>query len=369
MKNITRHFQTALAAGFCWLMLLAVSASAATTYNWTGTSADNTFDTAGNWSPSGPPSGVNGDTAQWNGTQAGSLSLTWAGTANDAAPGIYLSLLAGQTGSVTLDGATTAGMRLQGITLASGAGALTFGNGVGTRGAASGFAVTINGASFACANSSANTVIFNTDVGFGSSGGSAQKLVLTGNWTFHNNLAPTGSGSISFVVNSGTMNYDGVSTAFPNSTLIAAGTLASSTGVINFNSGATLVAGGNTPIEAGTAGFGTINMISGSSIVPGQFLVAGITTSGAVGIWNISGGTFSTSGNNGGTLGATAGCYGQLNMTGTGSYVSTDATANGFSGIFVGENGTGYLNISGSATMSLGGAATSSGLIIGGNNG
>src|SRR5262249_13772848 len=99
-----------------------------------------------------------------------------------------------------------------------------------------------------------------------------------------------------------------------------------------------------------------------------QFLVAGITGTGATGVWNVTGGSIQTTGNNGATLGATANTTGVLNISGTGSYSSTDATANGAAGIYVGENGAGMLNVWGSGAMTLGGIAPSAGLNIGRNN-
>lgn len=343
-------------------------AKGASTITWNGSLGNNIWDASGNWVGGVAPSGASGDTAQFNGTQAGALALIWKGTNSSASPGLVLSVLGTQTSPLSIDGSTNVGLRLQGLFVSPGAGTLTLGNGVGTWGSVSGFNITLNGG---FTNNSATAAVVNSDVAFASSGGSTRVLNLWGNWNFHNNLARStnGTGAIGYGLQSGIMNYDGVSSAFPNSSPINIGSLAGQTAILNFNSGATLVAGGNQPISAGTAGFGVINMVSGSSITPGQFLVAGITTSGAIGIWNISGGAVATSGNNGGTLGATVGTIGQLNLTGTGTYTSTDATANGASGLYVGENGTGTLNISGSATMTLGGASTSAGLNVGRNAG
>lgn len=159
-------------------------------------------------------------------------------------------------------------------------------------------------------------------------------------------------------------NVSGTMTTVAGTLLV--GSVAGGTGVLNILPGAT-ISGTTAPIDAGTAGFGVINM-TGGNVFPGQFLVAGITTSGAVGIWNVSGGTIQIQGNNGGTLGATAGTIGVLNVSG-GTYTSNDTTNAGASGIYVGEAGTGFLNVSGTGVLNLGGTANSgAGLNIGRNN-
>ena len=160
-------------------------------------------------------------------------------------------------------------------------------------------------------------------------------------------------------------NVSGVITLASANT-ITAGNTAGGIAVLNILPGA-VISGGNSPVDAGINGLGVINM-SGGLVTPGQFLVAGITNAGAAGIWNISGGTVSILATDAGTLGATAGATGVLNMTGTGVYNSS--AANTTSGIYIGENGTGMLNLSGSGSVILGGGvASSQGLIIGKNNG
>ena len=109
------------------------------------------------------------------------------------------------------------------------------------------------------------------------------------------------------------------------------------------------------PIDAAVNGFGVIN-VTGGTVKPGQFLVAGITNSGAIGIWNITGGLVQPGGNNGGTMGASSGTTGVVNLSGTGAYNTSGTT-----GLLVGEDhggatgstSTGVLNVSGSASMSM----------------
>lgn len=151
-----------------------------------------------------------------------------------------------------------------------------------------------------------------------------------------------------------------------NGNLINVGSVLGGTGILKITGGT--ISGGNQDIRAGTnGGFGVVNM-TGGSVTLGNYLVAGIVGAGSAGIWNISGGTVQTVGNTSGTLGATAGAFGVANVTGTGSYTSTGNTANGASGIFVGEAGNGVLNVSGGGSLTLGGIVTSAGLDIGRNN-
>ena len=145
---------------------------------------------------------------------------------------------------------------------------------------------------------------------------------------------------------------------------VRVGTVANATGVMNVTAGSASTTTG--AITAGDTGFGTIN-VTGGTVTPGQFLVAGYNAGGA-GIWNVSGGTVSTIGNNGGTLGGTAGSVGVMNVTANGSYTSTSTTAGGVNGLFVGEGGVGVLNVSGNGTLTLGGTDTSAGLDIARNN-
>jgi hypothetical protein len=108
---------------------------AQTTRTWDGGGvADSNMDTAVNWSGDVVPTGATpGDTAQWNGTVVGPLSLTYtaAGTGAPlgAGNGLFLSVLGTQTDSLTINEASgTAAIRLQNLTIASGAGAFTYGS-------------------------------------------------------------------------------------------------------------------------------------------------------------------------------------------------------------------------------------------------
>src|SRR4051794_41679803 len=103
------------------------SANAASTISWDGGASTNNMDTAVNWSGDVVPSATLQDTAQWDGTVPGDLSLTYtaAGTGANLAggSGLQLNVTAAHTGSLTINEASgTAGLRVQNITIANGAG-------------------------------------------------------------------------------------------------------------------------------------------------------------------------------------------------------------------------------------------------------
>jgi fibronectin-binding autotransporter adhesin len=178
------------------------------------------------------------------------------------------------------------------------------------------------------------------------------------------------SGGTSTVLVSGGSFTGGANVA--NNASIAVGNNAGGTGVLTMTGGS-VISGGNATqrdITAGRAGHGIVN-VSGGSMTVGGYLVGGINASGAVGVWNISGGsvgisTFGTT-NFGATLGASAGTAGVMNITG-GSF--TSATTGTAGGMFLGENatGSGILNVSGLGTGTFGGGSTSLGLRVGNNN-
>ncbi|NBT14135.1 MAG: hypothetical protein EBS56_11255, partial [Planctomycetia bacterium] len=172
----------------------------AQTQTWDGGSGGTGTElgTAANWTNDTLPS-TNGGTAVWNGTTTGSLSLVYsgglAGSAGDL--GLNFSLASGQTGNVLIDG-TNAGLRFGNITVAAGAGALTFGGGA-VGGTAS------NNNAFTWTNDSANPVTLNNDVVFGAGGGADKTITFagSGNWVVNNNLACTSNGRQTAVIKSG----------------------------------------------------------------------------------------------------------------------------------------------------------------------
>ena len=103
-------------------VLIAGSTAQAATYIWSGPTSG-ILDSSANWGGSFAAS----DTAEWNETTSGPLTLSLTGNAfmNPAAPGINLYLNAAQTDSVTLNSSNgTATMRVNNVTIDPSAGAV-----------------------------------------------------------------------------------------------------------------------------------------------------------------------------------------------------------------------------------------------------
>jgi hypothetical protein len=193
-----------LIGGVVGVLTIFGAAQAQTTRTWDGGGVGGTnMDTAANWSADTVPNGTNSDTAQWDGTVAGDLSLTYtaAGTgANLAAgSGIHLNVTGSNTGSLTINEASgTVGLRLQNITIANGAGAFTIGGVAGTVNDS----ITLGVGSvdvFTWTNNSANTATIDTDVFLAFGGGDNDNtLTLTGsgNWLFNGHFGNNGTGSM-----------------------------------------------------------------------------------------------------------------------------------------------------------------------------
>lgn len=283
------------------ILLLGVTfaqpASAQTTLTYTGASgAPNDFGAAENYSGSVLPSTTTGDTALFDGTYAGNLLLTYSNAAFAGAvgePGILLSLAGTQTGSLNIDsGANTSSLRLNDITIASGAGAFSLGNSTGIFNIALGGAT---GATRTFANNSANTVTLASDVAFVLDPGTTRTLAIggSGNWAFNN--AITNGGGTSLALNktgAGVLTLTPVTTAatpavtpntFTGGLTISQGTVSFSdntalggaggtAGAITLNGGTLSLTGsgsnvGNThPITVGAGGGGINNLRTGTYV-------------------------------------------------------------------------------------------------------
>ena len=198
---------------------------------------------------------------------------------------------------------------------------------------------------------------------------SAGTLTLPGTGVL-NSGGGTGVGSllVGNVAGNALMKISG-GTVNVGSTATLVGSAAGGNGFINMSSGTfSSISAGQQDIDVGRTGNGVFTL-SGGSVTLNGYVVGGITTSGAIGIWNISGGSVNVVGNYAGTLGATAGTIGLMNVTGTGTFLATNNTSAGAAGLFVGEAGTGYLNVSGAGILYLGGTNNGvQGLDIGKNN-
>src|SRR5687767_8871467 len=113
-RILTKRISTILV-----LSTTATFAQAQVTRTWDGGAGTNLLDSPSNWSDNTLPSGAAGDTAQWNGSALGELSLIWAGNATVAAStGINLSVLGTNTDALSIDsnGTTTTGLRVGNVT-------------------------------------------------------------------------------------------------------------------------------------------------------------------------------------------------------------------------------------------------------------
>ncbi len=199
----------------CFFTLITVSACAdisyaQTTRTWVGGGLPATdMDIAANWSPSGVPvTTAPGDTAQWDGTVAGPLSLTYtaAGTGasmSAAGSGIHFNITSTQVSPLTINCFSgTQGVRIQNFTVASSAGAVTLGGLVGADNFNLGNGTVVN---HVFTNNSANPVTFQSDVSFSAGNAATHTLNLTGpgNWNINCSLIRAGSGTINVVKDGG----------------------------------------------------------------------------------------------------------------------------------------------------------------------
>lgn len=320
--------------------------SPAVTRTWDGGAASNNMETATNWSGDALPNGVNNDTAEWNGTVAGPLALTYtAATANGlgAGNGVFLSATAAQTGNLSLTQASgTTAIRLQNITIASGAGAFALGNADAIPDNITLGSGTVNAHVFT--NNSSNTASFGTDTRF-AFGGSGTKTVTftgTGNWTFGGKFGNGGGGAIGSVLKTGL------------------GTLTINNNIQGTNAGAVLVNPANFHVNAGTAVIDTNGVVTTTN-----FSSIGQTGSD-VGTMTLQGnGIFNSGGDlNVGDVGSS---NGTLNVQGTAAI-----TVGTGGGLFVASANTGGSTASGTVHHSAGTVtvnATADGrLVIGGRN-
>jgi fibronectin-binding autotransporter adhesin len=148
------------------------------------------------------------------------------------------------------------------------------------------------------------------------------------------------------------------------SSSLSVGTVAGATGDVQMSSGS-FSTGQQLLLGTGQGGYAAYSQTGGAATF-GSYIVVGSAGDNAV--FNQSGGTVQMSNNlitlaNGGSTTS----YGVANISGTATFTSTATTGYGptLGGIFVGEFGTGILNVSGSAVMNLSGW----GLRVGHNTG
>ncbi len=359
---------------------------------WDGGAATTELGTATNWNPDGLPN-VAGGIARWDGTVAGPLALTYT-TGLGGAPGnvgINLELAATQTGTLSLDsGASTTSIRINNITLASGSGAFTLGNGADT------FNTTLGGAggqTHTWTNNSSNAATIASDTRFGMGGGGNHTLALggTGNWTSNSPIAPLannlnllkfGTGTVT-LTNGGTLNSNNTlghpTDRFPM--VAREGTLRLNGGTLGVtgevvvggtlthgaaNQNATLeVDGASTILNVSTwlsigRGNGTGTALSALNLTNGARVNAGNVSAGFNGgsALNLPAGSISLSGTSELTvtgngefkIGESAGSNFSMTLSNTSKLTGTGTGFKAF-----GQFGTGIFNLNDNATVSLGG--------------
>lgn len=373
------------------ISLLALGSLSGVTYAqstriWDGGGVAGTnMDTAVNWSADTVPNGVApGDTAQWNGTVTGPLALTYTaggtpGSNLGAGNGIFLSVLGTQTDSLTITQASgTTALRLQNLTIASGAGAFTFGNANAFTDGITLGSGSVNAHTFT--NNSSNMATFGADVRFAFGGAGAKTTTFTGsgNWTFSGKYGNNGTGSITSIFKAGagtlTINSNiqgtnsGAVAVNPGNFHVNGGTVVIDTGGVvtttNFSSiglqgtdVATMTLKGNGSFNSSASDFnigdvgsasGTLNVQDTASLVVGTgggFFVGSANTGGstASGTVNHSAGTITVNRTNdgafviGGRNSATTGGSGTYNLSGTGVLANAGNA-------FIGGYGTGTFN-------------------------
>ncbi len=338
-----------------FLALLALGAFAGithaqTTRTWDGGGvADTNMDTAANWSGDVLPNGATGDTAQWDGSVAGPLSLTYNTVGSlGTAPGIFLSMLGTQTDSLTINyaGTATPALRLQNITIASGAGAFTYGSSDATNDGITLGGGGVNAHTFT--NNSSSMATFGTDARFAFGGGAAKTLTFdgSGDWTFGGKFGYGGMGSITSVTKTG------------------AGMLTINSNIQGANQGSVLVNPGNIFVKSGTMVVdtnGVVTTTAYSSVAQNGTDVGTLTLKGNGSF--VSGGDFNV-----GDVGSSSGT---LNIqdtaslsvgTGGGFFVgSANTTGSTASGTVNQDVGTVTVNSTADARVVIGGRSSAAG--------
>lgn len=385
-------YTSAATASIVLCMGAAHVGAAVVSWDGNGTGATD-LGTGVNWSPDALPSVVTPDTAQWNGFVGGALSLIYSNTAFTGAspnPGINLNITGSQTGSLNIDsGANTEPLRMNTLTVAAGAGAFSIGNGANT------FNLTLGGAAgtHTWTNNSSNAVTIGSDVVMGRGGAGLHVLAVagSGDWNLNtaftsvdaiNNWAITkaGTGVMNLTatnvlpggltVSNGTARLTGTNTSVgdisagtvanqngvlfidggtlnankPTNPSLAIGTVASSAGFVKFGSTGTLSTVNELHLGRGVGAYAAMTVGAGNTVTSGSWFVVG--ASGDRGVLNQNGGAIFVSSNR-----ITIGAGGNTSV-GVANLAGGTFTSN--VGAFVGENGTGTLNISGTAAVSMG---------------
>ena len=342
--------------------------------------ATSSIDTPANWTNGLPTASGDNGTLTWSGSTAGNLALTYSSAVGSfgGGSGVYMSLSSSQTGSVSIDNTagSTQRIRTLGITVASGAGALTYGNGSGSTVE---LLLGTGSATYNFTNNSANSVTFNSEVLIDNGGNQLATLVFAGSGIFdvRGTIATSGGGVASTVTmgGAGKLNLSGVN-AYAGATTVTSGVLSFS----NVSNGGVSM---NTTTTSGT-NVGTVASTASLSVgqAVGGFFPAGTTITAIT-----SGTTFTTSANANSTATNSLTFYGAGNALGissnsasnliinggtlqyTGTAASTDRLFSiGTSGGTLDASGTGAINFTNSGSMGFNGQSGTRTLTLTGTN-
>lgn len=250
----------------------------AATYTWDGGpgGTGTAFLTPANWTSDTVP--VSGDAAVWNNLAGGSLALTFNGGVGGS-NGLDLVLQSAQTGSVSLTSTVGTTFRVNGITVASGAGALGIGQGGTT------FTLALGSGSVTSrtwTNNSSNAVTIGTSAQIANGGAVAQSLAFTGSgdWVIAGaignaisggnavSITKTGAGTLTLSGN----NVNAMANAWTGTATVSAGTM-----LVSGNSGsAAFVANGG--VLNGTGTLGATSIQSGGTLVVGSGAIEDLST-------------------------------------------------------------------------------------------
>ena len=378
IKFLTLCFGPAIAG-------MTLQSAHATSATWDGGAATNVLNTPANWTSETTLPATALDTATWDGTVAGDLSLVWNaafGPTSGNLGGVNLDLAATQTAAVQLD-ATSAGVfGLGDITIASEAGAFTLGDGAGTSN------VTFRDPTAAFTNHSAKTATLKSDLVFGNGGGAGSRLLTfdgTGNWLVEGTLVSattfTNAASALLTKNgTGTLalnaaNSHGGTTTINGGILDANATAALGTGTVKMpNGGGRLRISGGSTLTNAIEIPGRMNSADSqpkySSIenVSGENFISGNVT------WNATGGNFNTILATAGTLTLSGTLTTTLttgprtfHFTGAGNILVSGNILDGASTpLGVAKGGAGTLTLSGTNSYTLGTTISGGILALGG---
>lgn len=185
-----------IAAGFS-VAGMSHSLVSAANISWDGGGDATTLDLSTNWAGDVLPSGAVPDTAVFDGTAGGTLGLTYTGSGFGDTAGLNMLVSGTQTAAVAIDsGSNISSLRLNNLSIDSGAGSVTLGNSADT------FNLTLGSAAgqiHTWANESSNTAVIGSDVRFGLGGAGSHALLFTGsgNWSVGALLTPTNTANLS----------------------------------------------------------------------------------------------------------------------------------------------------------------------------